>query len=133
MNNPFKKKEDQSQTSLDNNEALSLASGESYILFNDLRGKIVVWINCDKDMQIRLTQEELKKSFYSIFPNLNISDLLFYLNRGDYVFTDRLNVRPLRPQDAGRTNPIPTLKDAMQIVRQQQQLRYSKRSPFSIL
>lgn len=133
MNNPFKKKEDQSQTSLDNNEALSLASGESYILFNDLRGKIVVWINCDKNMQIRLTQEELKKSFYSIFPNLNISDLLFYLNRGDYVFTDKLNVRPLRPQDAGRDNPIPTLKDAMQIVRQQQQLRYSKRSPFSIL
>lgn len=133
MNNPFKKKEDQSQTSLDNNEALSLASGESYILFNDLRGKIVVWINCDKDMQIRLTQEELKKSFYSIFPNLNISDLLFYLNRGDYVFTDKLNVRPLRPQDAGGANPIPTLKDAMQIVRQQQQLRYSKRSPFSIL
>lgn len=133
MNNPFKKKEDQTQTSLDNNEALSLASGESYIIFNDLRGKIVVWINCDKDMQIRLTQEELKKSFYSIFPNLNISDLLFYLNRGDYVFTDKLNVRPLRPQDAEKTSPVPTLKDAMQIVRQQQQLRYSKRSPFSIL
>ena len=68
---------------------VGLATGESYIIFNNLKGKIVVWINCDKEMSVLMTLEELKKSASSIFPDVNLSSLLFYLNRGDYVYTDK--------------------------------------------
>lgn len=92
-------------------EALNLMSGESYIMFNNLKGSIVVWINCDKEMQVKMTLDELKKAAYSLFPQLNISDLLFYLSRGDYVYTDKLTVRPLHPRQFATQSLIPSLKD----------------------
>ena len=64
-------------------------------------------------MSVLMTLEDLKKSASSIFPNVNLSDLLFYLNRGDYVYTDKKIVKPLRPQEVLVQNPTPTLNDVI--------------------
>lgn len=131
MQNPFKKKEE--EVPVANEETVSLVSGESYVLFNNLRGRIVIWVNCDKEMVVKLSMDEFKKTFYSIFPNLNISDMLFYLNRGDYVFTDKLTVKPLHPKIMETESPVPTLKDAISFVNQQRRSSLSYSSPFRIL
>ena len=109
---------------------VGLATGESYILFNNLRGKIVVWINCDKEMSVLMTLEDLKKSASSIFPNVNLSDLLFYLNRGDYVYTDKKIVKPLRPQEVLVQNPTPTLNDVIAFQRKSKNIYNNFNSPF---
>lgn len=108
---------------------VGLATGESYILFNNLRGKIAVWINCDKEMSVLMTLEDLKKSASSIFPNVNLSNLLFYLNRGDYVYTDKKIVKPLRPQDVSVQNPTPTLNDVIAFQRRSKNIYNNFNSP----
>lgn len=108
---------------------VGLATGESYILFNNLRGKIVVWINCDKEMSVLMTLEDLKKSASSIFPNVNLSNLLFYLNRGDYVYTDKKIVKSLRPQDVSVQNPTPTLNDVLAFQRRSKNIYNNFNSP----
>ena len=92
-------------------DAVQLISGETYIIFNNLRGKVIIWINCDKEMQISMTTGELIKAAPSIFPQLDISNLLYFLSRGDYVFTDKLTIRPLKPQNPEETPIIPTLAE----------------------
>ena len=109
---------------------VGLATGESYILFNNLRGKIVVWINCDKEMSVLMSLEDLKKSASSIFPDINLSSLLFYLNRGDYVYTDKKIIRPLRPQEIQMQNPTPTLNDVVNLQRKSKNVYSNFNSPF---
>lgn len=109
---------------------VGLATGESYIIFNNLKGKIVVWINCDKEMSVLMTLEELKKSASSVFPDVNLSSLLFYLNRGDYVYTDKKIVRPLRPKEVPIQNPTPTLNDVIALSRKAKNIYNNFNSPF---
>ena len=102
-----------SQSVVEQSTALSLMSGETYIIFNNLRGSIIIWVNCDRDLQIRLSTEEFMRTAYSIFPNLNLPELLKYLNRGEYIFTDKLSIKPLRPTEIEIQNVTPTMKDVL--------------------
>ena len=77
-----------------------------------------------------MTLEELKKSASSIFPDVNLSNLLFYLNRGDYVYTDKKIVRPLRPKEVPIQNPTPTLNDVIALNRKAKNIYNNFNSPF---
>lgn len=78
------------------NDQVNLLSGEDYILFNNLKGGITVWINCDQEMQVTIDTQEFQKVARDLFPKLEIVVLLKLLNRGEYVYTDKLSCRPLR-------------------------------------
>lgn len=96
---------------LDNEDKVSLLSGETYILYNNLRGKIVIWINCDKGTSVKIDAIEFRTLAYSLFPNLNINLLLRYLNKGNYIFTDKMHIKELHPTLPKNENPIPSLKE----------------------
>lgn len=98
--------------SKENNDlAIDLISGENYIIFNNMKGKIVIWVNCDKDMAVKLTKDDFIKSSKTLFPFLNISDLLYYIYRGDYIYTDKKIIKPLRPNNLESFSSVPTLKE----------------------
>lgn len=105
---------------LENEDSVNLASGETYILFNNLKGRIVVWINCDKDMAISLTTQDLIQVAPSIFPQLKVQELLYYLNRGDYVFTNRYIIRPLKSQQIKDSSPLFGLQGALKSLKNSQ-------------
>lgn len=105
------------QIAENSNEVSNLFSGESYIMFNNLKGKTIIWINCDKEMQYFMDNEELISAAPTLFPELNISELLFYLKRGDYIFTDKLTIRPLKPQIQAQENAVPMLKDILPVLK----------------
>lgn len=88
----------------------SLASGETYIIFNNLKGQVVVWINCDKEMAIKLSKKDLIEVAPTIFPQIDLSKLLYLISRGDYVFTDKLVLRTLKPNAKADFGVLPTLK-----------------------
>lgn len=88
----------------------SLASGETYIIFNNLKGQVVVWINCDKEMAIKLSKKDLIEVAPTIFPQIDLSKLLYLISRGDYVFTDKLVLRTLKPNAKTGFEVLPTLK-----------------------
>ena len=104
---------------LQEEDHVELTSGENYILYNNLKGYIIIWINCEKDLQVRVSTEEFKEIASSIFPQLHIPELLKYLNQSEYVFTDKLQVRPLRAPELPITSPVPTLKDVQKALNQQ--------------
>jgi hypothetical protein len=99
---------------LQTDDTVNLLSGDTYILYNDMRGHIVFWIDCNKELQIRMSTDEFRKSAYSIFPNIKLSELLTQLNQGNYVFTDKLILRPLKPKKDFQRQLVPTIKDLKQ-------------------
>lgn len=97
----------------DNNidDKMSLASGETYIMFNNLKGYITVWINCDREMAINITKDDLVKISPTLFPAIKLSELLTLLQRGNYVFTDKFSVKVLKSKQPEISNILPSFED----------------------
>lgn len=91
--------------------AIDLISGENYIIFNNLKNKIVIWVNCDKEMAVKMSKDDFIKSSKTLFPFLNISEILYYIYRGDYVYTDKKVIKPLRSSTIDNISLLPTLKE----------------------
>lgn len=102
-------KDDLKEKNLENE--INLATGESYIMFNNLKGYIVVWINCKQDICTKITKEDLIKLAPTIFPGVKLSEVLFYLQRGDYIYIDKFSVRPLKNKNKNNYEILPTLKN----------------------
>ena len=98
-------------TEISEDEAVNLLTGDDYILFNDIKGNIVIWINCDQEMEVRLSSKDFRKTVYKLFPNIQIPILIKYLNQGQYVYTDKLQLKLVRPQNFEFVNLVPTLAD----------------------
>ena len=98
-------------TEISEDEAVNLLTGDDYILFNDMKGSIVIWINCDQEMEVRLSSKDFRKTVYKLFPNIQIPTLIKYLNQGQYVYTDKLQLKLVRPQNFEFINLVPTLAD----------------------
>lgn len=98
-------------TEISEDEAVNLLTGDDYILFNDMKGNIVIWINCDQEMEVRLSSKDFRKTVYKLFPNIQIPILIKYLNQGQYVYTDKLQLKLVRPQNFEFVNLVPTLAD----------------------
>lgn len=94
---------------------INLATGDSYIMFNDLKGVIVVWINCKKDISTKITKNDLIKLAPTLFPNIKLSEILFYLQRGDYIYVDKFSVKPLKAKNKIDFEILPTLKSVSNI------------------
>lgn len=94
---------------------INLATGDSYIMFNDLKGSIVVWINCKKDISAKITKADLIKLAPTLFPNVKLSEILFYLQRGDYIYIDKFSVKPLKVKNKVDFEILPTLKSVSNI------------------
>lgn len=95
----------------DLNEKVGLISGETYIMFNNLRGYITVWINCDKDMSVNISKDDLIKIAPTLFPAINLSELLRMLQRGSYIFTDKFTIKQLKSTKEINTNILPSFND----------------------
>ena len=98
-------------TEISEDEAVNLLTGDDYILFYDMKGSIVIWINCDQEMEVRLSSKDFRKTVYKLFPNIQIPILIKYLNQGQYVYTDKLQLKLVRPQNFEFVNLVPTLAD----------------------
>lgn len=114
---------------LSDNEKIGLISGETYIMFNNLKGFITVWINCDRDMAVNITKEDLIKIAPSLFPALKLSELLSLLQRGNYIFTDKFNIRQLKPNNENFENILPSFND---IARNLKRNKAKVQTPFGL-
>ena len=66
----------QNENIKEEDEQVNLLSGEDYILFNNLKGGITVWINCDQEMQVTKDTQEFQKVAKDLFPKLEITNPL---------------------------------------------------------
>lgn len=118
------------ELNLSEEEKVNLLSGENYILFNNLRGGINIWINSDPEMQTTIASQDFQKIAADLFPQLSISELLKALSRGSYIFTDKFCIRTLRPKSIlAEEAIIPSLQSALITKRKNQQ---RKSTPFGI-
>lgn len=107
-------KREETKELFNKDEEAGLLAGEDYILYNDLHGNIVIWINSDEEMQVSVDRDDFIKIAKDLFPALNFTKLLKLLNRGDYLWTDKLQIKSLRPKfDLDSYQPLPTTSDAM--------------------
>ena len=101
---------------LNEQEQTDLLTGGDYIIFNNLHGGINVWINCDEDMQVTITHDDFIKLLPNLFPKQNLSEILKLVNRGEYVYTDRTTIKPLRAKvDFNTQSVVPTLDAALSL------------------
>lgn len=108
------KKQESSFELLNEEEQSGLLTGENYIIFNNLHGVINVWVNCDEEMQVTITREDFIKLMPNLFPGMKHSQILELLNRGEYIYTDRTTVKPLRSKvNFDDFAVMPTVEDAM--------------------
>lgn len=99
---------------LNEEEQSKLLGGEDYIIFANPKGGFYIWINCDQEMQIEISKEELMQIFPVIFPIANFPHLLESLNRGNYVYSDKVSFKQLRPSfDNSLAFSLPTAEDAV--------------------
>lgn len=99
---------------LSESDQTELASGEDYIICNNLRGSYDVWINCNSDMQVSIVKEDLVRLVPNLFPGQCVSDILETLDRGEYLYTNRQMTKKLRPaQLVSDRKFIPTLDDVL--------------------
>lgn len=106
---------------LSEEEQAGLLTGENYILFNNLRHGITIWINCDPEIQVTIDSVEFATLVSSLFPGVNATALLRELNKGAYVYTDKNVIRPLRSKiDLDQYAIAPGLDTAMQFVKNNQ-------------
>lgn len=106
-------------TQLSDNEKVELLSGDTYILFNDLRGNIVIWVNCDPEMSVSIDSHDFKMNIYKLFPQLNAPEVLKQLSQGSYIFTDKMIIKPLKPQNFENLSLTPTLNDVVSYMQKQ--------------
>lgn len=114
---------------LNEEEQAGLITGEDYILFNNLKHGITIWINCDPEIQVTLDSVEFATLIPSLFPNVNATELLREINKGAYVYTDKTCVKTIRSDyDLDKVSITPTLNDTIQAFNASK--RSQKRTPF---
>lgn len=97
-----------------------IAAGESYIVQPPIKGKICVWVNCDREMQIKLTTDDFRKAAVSLFKHTSITQILRMLHQGETLYIDDHTCKPLKPKKEDMVSPLPTLKD---VIKQQNKLK----------
>ena len=102
----------------DNMEDLSiLASGENYIVHPPFKGKITIWVNCDKDMQIKLTTDDFKVTARSLFKNHPLEKILTLLYGGSILFIDANNCKTVHPKKLDNPSPLPGYSTVLKAMR----------------
>lgn len=95
-------------------EQAGLVTGEDYILFNNLRHGITIWINCDPEIQVTINSMEFATLVPSLFPGINAVELIREINKGAYVYTDKNIIKPLSSKfDLDKVSITPTLSDTV--------------------
>ena len=97
-----------------------IAAGESYIIHPPINGKICIWVNCDKQMQVKLTTTDFRIAAQTLFKQYALTGLLKLLNQGETLYIDNTTCKPLRAKKIDRVCPIPMLKDVLNIKKKQQ-------------
>ena len=94
-----------------------LASGKNYIVHPPLRNKITIWVNCSKDMQIKLTTDDFKVAARTLFKEHPLEKILNLLYGGSIIFIDKDSCKPLHPKKMENPSPIPSYGDVLKAFR----------------
>lgn len=81
------------------------------IQYNYLRKDYEIWINLEEDNRIFLIKENFIKSIKSIFPKINITDLLELTNKGSIVFINKDEFREVKSKNQNISPTLPKIKD----------------------
>lgn len=104
---------------IEDEEKVSLMSGSDFIIYPpDRMGNCKVLINCDKEMPVRLSFYDIKRSVNDLFgPEIKSAEFIDALQRGNILYTDKVVFKTLRPKDISMESPIPTAKQISKIFR----------------
>lgn len=111
---------------LSEDEQSGLLTGEDYILFNNLKNGVTIYINCDPEIQVTIDSLEFARLIPDLFPGVNSTALLRELNKGSYVYTDKYDFRPVRSKvDFEKLAITPSLDTAVQFIKANQQKKFT--------
>ena len=99
------------ETNVEDEDKINLMSANDFLIFPpDRSGNVNIWVNCKKEMNVRISFYDLKNSVKSLFGSkIDAVDFIYLIQRGSIIYTDKKVYGIINPKPMGMENPIPTL------------------------
>lgn len=115
---------------IEENDLVDLMAARDYLMFPPMNGKIDIWINCEKEMKVRIYTEDLPKVLPSICPNINCSLLLAYLKDGNITYVSPTKCKPIEFTNEIEYNVVPTLDQTLKAFNQMKRQQAKRMTPY---
>jgi len=99
------------ETNVEDEDKINLMSANDFIIFPpDRWGNVNIWVNCKKEMNVRISFYDLKNSVKSLFGSkIDSGEFIYLIQRGSIVYTDKKSYGVINPKPMEMESPIPTL------------------------